>query len=351
MTTPPIDSPNPKRVLLIKPSALGDVITAIPVLRGLRRTFPDAHIAWLISDRCAPLVREDSQLDEVILFKRTWLGQSWRSFSAAADTLRLLLRLRASKFDWVIDLQGLLRSGLFTAFSLAPLRAGFADAREGAHLFYTHRIDIGAIHTVDRNISLARHLGIDARPEDLHLEVSAHGRQFIEALSTLDNLIKPGRFLVCAPATTWRTKAYPVRHWRAVVASLSRRIPVVLVVAASERNISRQIAEGLGPDVIDLGGKTTVDELAGLISVSSGVICSDSAVKFIAPAVGVDSVTLIGPTRVEFTGPYLRGEAIVSDVPCKGCMKHRCRHITCMQLIDPDDVISSAETMLNGHKN
>ena len=86
--------------------------------------------------------------------------------------------------------------------------------------------------------------------------------------------------------------------------------------------------------------------MVGLIAASGGVVCCDSAAKFIAPAVGVDVVTLLGPTRLERTGPYPRGTAVVANVPCQGCLRRRCRHITCMDLIAPAEVISAARDML-----
>ena len=335
----------PERVLIIKPSALGDVVTAIPVLRGLRRSYPEARISWLISDNCAALIRHDPQLDEVIIFRRKHLGRAWRSISSARGLVQLLRSLRNARFEWVIDLQGLLRSGIFTGISRAPLRAGFSNAREGASIFYNVRIRPGPQHTVERNIALARELGIDARPADMRLEVSSAGHEFTGKLCASYDL-HPSGYLVCVPPTTWSTKIYPVRNWRKVIEELSRKIPIVLLGSADDREFCRRIADGLQSGVTDLTGQTTIEELVGVIAGSAGVICSDSAAKFIAAAVGVECVTLIGPTQVSRTGPYLRGKAIVADVPCQGCLKRRCRHITCMQSIDPADVISAADAML-----
>jgi len=321
-------------------------VTALPVLRGLRRSFPNTHIAWLVSDTCALLIAHDSQLDEVIFFRRRMLGRAWRSPAAARELVRLLRALRRERFDWVIDLQGLLRSGLLSRRTGAGVRAGFADAREGAPLFYTHRLPPGEGHTVDRNIALARMLGVDARAEDMTLELSPAAKKFAERVLPAEGL-PPGGFLACVPPTTWPTKLYPVRHWRRVVRELKKNIPIVLLGAPSESPLCEAVAEGLGTGVVNLAGRTTVDELAGVIAASAGVLCCDSAAKFIAPALGVDCVMLVGPTRLERTGPYLRGRAVVSDVPCQGCLKRRCSHVTCMESIDPAEVISAADAMLN----
>ncbi|MHC4985499.1 MAG: glycosyltransferase family 9 protein [Planctomycetota bacterium] len=335
----------PRRALIVKPSALGDVVTALPVLRALKRTFPDVHTAWLLSDTCAPLVSHDPQLDDVVLFERRRLGRCWRSISAAKALRRLLKTLKKSKYDWVIDLQGLLRSGLLSAATKAPLRAGFADAREGASWFYDPGVDVTAIHTVDRNIALARAIGLDARPDDMTLTVAPEAVAFVERLRR-DHDLPDGPYLVCVPPTRWQTKRYPVRHWRRVVDALAGDLPVVLLGARGDIRTGRRIADGLGAGVIDLTGRTSVPELVAVIAESAGAVCCDSAAKFIAPAVGVDVVTLIGPTQPERTGPYRLGRAVVASVSCQGCLRRRCSSAVCMELIDPNDVIVAIRAML-----
>ncbi len=346
MTREALELSPPRRVLLIKPSALGDVVTALPVLRGLRRSFPEAHLAWLISDACAALVEADGDLDEVVHFPRRRLGRAWRSPKAALELRRFLRSLRRGGYDWVIDLQGLFRSGYFARATRAEVRAGFADAREGAGLCYTHPIAVDETHTVKRNIALARGLGIDARAEDMRLEVSPAGAEFAEQIGR-SRSFERGEYVVCVPPTRWPTKRYPVRHWRKVARELRNDLPVVLLGAPEDVELCESIAEGLGEGVVNLAGRTNIPQMVGVIAACAGVVCCDSAAKFIAPAVGVDTVTLIGPTRVERTGPYGRGSAVVADVPCAGCLKRRCRHVSCMELIDPSDVVAAAREMLS----
>lgn len=340
----PASAPAPRRILLIKPSALGDVVTALPVLRGLRRAFPDAHIAWLAWTAYAPLIEGDGDLNEVISIDRRAMRGFWRR-PAAWRALRTLRRqLRQGRFDWAIDLQGLFRSGWFAWSSRAALRAGFADAREGARWFYNRPVAVSARHTVDRNIELARALGVDCRPEDMNLRVPPAGAAFAEE-SCRRHGLRRGEFLVCVPFTRWRTKNYPLRHWRSVAESLRGRTKLVLLGMAEDRAGAEAIAAGM-EGVVNLAGQTDIPQMVGLIAASAGVLCGDSAAKFIAPAVGVPAVVVVGPTRVERTGPYLRGQAVVADVPCQGCLKRSCRHVTCMESIEPLRVVEAAEEML-----
>lgn len=338
----------PRRILIIKPSSLGDVITAIPILRGLRRAFPDAHISWMLATGCAAIMEHDSDLDEVILFDRRELGKAWRSPRALRSLHKFLAHLAAEHFDWVIDLQGLFRSGFFAWASKAKLRAGFADAREFAELFYTHRIKVSPLHTVDRNIALLAALGVEAQGKDMTLQVSPTAADFAGKLGKLEKLEK---FLVCVPPTRWATKQYPVRHWRAVISNLSEKISIVVLGSPDDVDLCSAVCRDMPNGVINLAGQTDVAQMVGVIAASAGVICSDSAAKFIAPAVGIDTIILIGPTQVERTGPYLKGTAVLAPVPCRGCLKRTCRHMTCMQMIDPKTVISAAEKMLDQRGN
>ena len=339
------------RVLIVKPSALGDVVTAMPVLRGLRRTFGrDLHVGWMVNMNCADLIAHDSDLDDCIPFDRKGLAKSWRSVRTACALGQLLARLRRGRYDWVIDLQGLLRSSLFARVTGASVRAGFANAREGARWFYTHKVPVEADrHTVDRNVVLAGELGIDARGEDMTLQVAPRGVEFAEAFVAEHDLGE--RFIICVPPTRWATKLYPVRHWRKVVGRLARDVPVVIVGAPGDGDLCAAVADGAPDGVVNAAGQTDVAQMVGLIAASGGVICCDSSAKFIAPAVGVDVVTLIGPTRVERTGPYLRGRPVVADVACQGCLRKQCRHITCMESIDPEAVIAAAGEMLKRESN
>lgn len=336
----------PQKVLLIKPSSLGDVISSVPVLRGLRRSFPQAHIAWLVVPGCAGLLAGEQELNELIEFDRRHFGQIGRSARATRDFVTFCRALRQRRFDWVIDLQGLFRSGFFARVSGAPVRAGFASARELATMFYTHPIDTHCDHTIDRNIELARAIGIDARAEDLTITPTAQAAESVA--SQLAGLgIAPGQYVVVAPATRWPTKLYPPRHWRKVIAELTRERPVVLAGAPDEQALCAELAEPFDGAAANLAGRTSLPELVGLLASAAAVVCCDSAANFLAPAVGTPSVTLIGPTQAHRTGPYgPLARALLADVPCQGCLKRRCTHITCMQAIEPSRVVAAVTESL-----
>ena len=129
-----------KNILIIKPSSLGDIVLALPALTALRKSFPDAKISWFIRPEFAPLLKNHPFLTETILFDRKFLGKAWYNPCAFASLLSLIRQLRHSKFDVVIDLQGLFRTASLAWLTGCKKRFGMADAREFAHIFYTHNI-------------------------------------------------------------------------------------------------------------------------------------------------------------------------------------------------------------------
>src|SRR5262245_49898555 len=143
-----------RRIALLKPSALGDIVHALPVLHALRVRFPASRISWVISRSFAPLLHGHPDLDETIPFERR---------GGMRAVLRLGRELRRRRFDLVIDLQGLLRTGLMCAATFAARRVGLSTAREGAGLFYSDVVpvpDPESIHAIDRYWLVADALGV-----------------------------------------------------------------------------------------------------------------------------------------------------------------------------------------------
>ena len=211
-----------RRILIIKPSSFGDVIHAMPVLHGLRSRFPKARISWLVANSCAGLLEGHPDLDEVIRFDRKRYGRIGRNLGPTIEFVRFLGALRSRRFDLVLDLQGLFRSGFMTLATGACERLGFANAREFAPLFYTRRIAVKDMdmHAVDRNYLFARTLGFGDLPVAFNMPVRAEAaRAVVEVLA--GHGIAPGQpYAVMGPGTRWETKRWPAAGF----AEIARRI-------------------------------------------------------------------------------------------------------------------------------
>jgi lipopolysaccharide heptosyltransferase I len=364
-----------ERILLIKPSALGDVIHTLPVLAKLRARYPSARIDWLLTPAIAELVRHHPDLSNVVSFPRQEFARLGRSWSATATLIRLVAGLRRAHYDLVIDLHGQFRSALLTVASAARVRIGFdrprqkvrrvsrplvaeayrhgwMGAREGAWVVYSHRIPIPTldVHAVDRYLWLGPMLGLDERPPEFHVPIPAEAEGRMAGL--LDQHGLGGKPLaVLVPGTVWQTK-----HWRREgFEEVGRHLlatgrDVVVVGAAKEQALCQALAAAC-PGACDLCGRTTLSDLAALIKRSAICITNDSGAMHLSVALGKPVVSIFGPTDPVWVGPYRRPEAVVrAQVSCAPCYLRRLRHCrhdhACMNQVTAAMVIERVEGTL-----
>jgi lipopolysaccharide heptosyltransferase I len=331
----------PRRILLIKPSAIGDVVHALPILNLLRRRWPEAHISWLVTPICAGLLESHPQLDEIILFERHRYAKFWRKPELMIELAELTRELRHGKFDLVVDLQGLFRSGWLTYQTRAPIRVGFTNAREFAWLGYTHQVPVDIDqHAVDRYLAITELLGCGRGPVEFVFATNDVDRQFAAHLT---NGVE--RYALLFPGTNWATKRWPVAHFAAMVEPLQQRFGLKSVVGGSsgEQQIASQVRGAL-----NLAGKTNLRQLTALIEGADLVISNDSGPMHIAAALNKPLVALFGPTNPTRTGPYLREDSVVRlDIPCSPCYARRCVHQSCLRWLSVDAVLHLVEDALN----
>ena len=330
----------PSRILIIKPSAVGDVVHALPILNLLRTRWPAAKIDWLVTPACAGILKGHPQLDEVILFDRKRLGAAWKNRETRHELFAFGRRLRDAKYDLVIDLQGLFRSGWMAWKTRAAVRIGFAKAREMAPLFYTHRVDVGTAeqHAIDRYLKIAQTLGCAAAPIQYIFPTDDSDRAHIQSL------IPDGmRYAVLLPGTNWVTKRWPAESFAALRQPLRDRFELETVVAGGA--YEKTVAPLIGG--IDVTGQTTLRQLVALLERAELVIANDSGPMHIATALGRPLVTMFGPTNPIRTGPYGRLDSVVRvDIPCSPCYSKKCSHISCLNWLSVDAVLRMAEMQL-----
>lgn len=316
------------RILIIKPSSLGDVVHALPTVNLIRRKFPAAHISWLIGDSLRPLLDRCPLINELIPFHRHHTGR----FPS------LLRRLNAARFDIVVDLQGLLRSGIMTFATMSPRRIGLSDAREGARFFYNETVTVSEIHAVDRYLLAAKHLGCESGPIEfpLGLEQPPPAKPSLIAIN---------------PSARWDTKLWGDDKF----AELVNRLPRERVVVTSSASESERVARILGNTKSaagprNLAGKTDLLELAELYRQCCVLITNDSGPMHIAAAVGTPVIAIFGPTDPALTGPYGDRHIVLrAGIPCSPCLSDRCTHtpaMECMDKVTVEQVLAAAKPFL-----
>jgi lipopolysaccharide heptosyltransferase I len=344
-----------ERILLIKPSSLGDVIHALPVLDGLRRRYPRAHIAWLVGRPFAPLIAGHPALDEIIEFDRSRFGRVWRSVSVTADFRRFTRGLRERRFDLAIDLQGLFRSGYLAWATRAPVRIGFAEARELAWLFYTHRIPRSQrdVHAVDRNCLVGDMLGFELGTRAIDLVVTEAERAEARVLLAEAGLAPGEPFVAITPGARWETKRWFPERFADVIDQLAVNpgLRSVLLGGRDELAPSARIQELCRFSPVSLTGVTTLRQLVAVLAEAAVVLCHDSGPMHMASALGRPMVSLVGPTNPCRTGPYERMDTVMRvKLPCAPCYFRQlaqCKHgHACMTQITADGVVTRVREAL-----
>jgi heptosyltransferase-1 len=310
------------KILIIKPSALGDIVQALPVLTGMRRRWPAAKIDWIVNDSLAGILEGHPSLNKVIPYPR----RRWTTPLQIPEIWRWGRDLRAEGYDITLDLQGLMRTGLMTWATGSPRRIGLFSAREGARFAYTEVVADTAISAAERYLTCLEYLGIQVEPLDFQIKAKA---SLPEELNTF------GTYIVLHPYSRWRTKLWPWRYYQELIDSMPEHRFVVI---------------GEGPwfpleapsRLIDLRNQLTIGTLLTVLDRASAVLSTDSGPAHIAAALGRSTLVLFGATDWRKTKPSGRNVLIqTQELFCSPCQKRTCWRDTpveCMSLLSPSKI-------------
>jgi lipopolysaccharide heptosyltransferase I len=319
-----------KKILIVKPSSLGDIVHSLPFLSSVKDCFPKAEIHWVVAKGFEDLLQEHPMITRLIVINK----DQWKKITGVKTTLRelrtLFGTLKGEGYDLVVDLQGLLRSGVIAMATGSSMRVGFREAREGGSLFYTHKVEGGeGVHAVDRYLKVASFLGCDTSKVTFPMTESPYPLPFDE------------RYAVLVPGARWKTKRWPAENFAELAAKLPLRS--VIVGGKSDSRIARQIVKSSDGKAISLTGKTGLRELSSVMKGAVFVVTNDSGPMHFAAAHGVPVFALFGPTDPAQTGPYGKGHTIITadHVDCAPCFKKRCNDLKCMESISADIVIDA----------
>ena len=325
----------PLKILILKPSSLGDVVHALPVLRLIKGNLPDSQIHWWIDARLASLLEGDPDLTAVHHFVR----KGWHAPAGWSHNLRTALRLRRERFDWVLDLQGLARSALFAWLADGGLALGPDSGREATGVFYDRLIARPSpdAHAVDWNLDFVRALGLETKLPFDWLPVRAAVALAVRHQARQSGGL--GRWIVFCPGARWENKRWPLEHFRDLAGQLCAADPtlrIAVVGSAEDRPLGAALA---GKQVLDLTGQTTLHELIEGLRMATVVVSNDSAPLHLAAAMGRPVVALFGPTNARRTGPYgAPGSALQLRLPCVPCQSRTCSWdipVECLKALSP----------------
>ncbi len=335
------------RILIVKLSALGDVVQTLPSLTLIKKTLPSAKIDWVVDKRNAEVLEGHPYIKRLIIFSKDYIRLSLK-------LINFLKELREKHYDVVIDYQGLLKSGLITGFSRAKYRAGFRNHREGSPFFYNLKLPPydQDMHAVKRYLLLTKEvlkfLGVPCDYNKENIPEVLWNKEIY--FTTFEFIQKP--YLIFVPSARWKTKLWPFSYWEKLIeicGELSKEYDIFITGSPtdSELKIWAESWEKNFNYVKSLVGKLRIKELVSFIKGAKLIVTVDTGPMHIASALKVPTVALFGPTSPERTGPWGERDIILkSEVSCSPCFKKKCRDLKCMKNIKPEEVKKTIKKLI-----
>ena len=341
MDTMPFDTEQP-RILIVKLSAIGDVIHATPVLCALRERFPKAYLAWAVEKAGGTLLEGHRALDELIVLPRGWLKSPKRVW-------QLRRRLHGLRFDVAIDVHSLTKSAILARLSGAPRRIGFGNrwGRELSPWLNNQRVDTNGPHMIEHNVGLLQPLGIE-RPR-IRFELPPYEAE----QATIDQYVAETDvaqgFCLINTGAGWPSKLWPSHRYAAVARHLLQAwaMPSVVAWAGDEERAMAERIVAASDGAARLAPPTTLRELACLARRATFFIGSDTGPLHLAVAVGTPCVGLHGPWPAERHGPYGPDHIALQKMFFEGATRMRRRlPPEFMEAIVVEDVVEACDRIL-----
>ncbi len=343
-----------QEILIVRTSALGDVLHGMPVAAALKERFPHCRITWVVDERYRELLDGNPWVDRTVQVRFKGGMRSLLSGRARRNWTGVARSLRRVRFDLAIDLQGLMRSGLIARLSGAPVRIGFpkGHVREALNRAFTNvqpRSIPPRSHVIDRNLALLHPLGIRTRERRLALRVPPgvedRVRQYLHRNGGAEALR-----VAVNPAAGWVTKQWSPRRYAEIADRISKAwdARVFLLWGPGEKALAEQVRSGMqqpGHVVPEMG----LTALAALIRACDLFLGGDSGPLHLASALGVPVLGLYGPSDPVRNGPFRPADRVVTAAaPCGPCYKRHCAGAGCMDSIPVDEVWQAVVGMVRG---
>ncbi len=336
------------KFLIVKMSALGDVVQSLPVAVAIKSQLPGAQVDWIVEKPSAPLLRDHPALDRVLVSPRhDMFGENGKLISPVRQFIH---QLRQVRYDVVLDLHQLMKSAIFVALSRGACKVGWRGGKEPlAALPLSERLPPYDIerHALDRYLDILEPLGLmrPARP-DYGLAPDEPAQQAAQRLEA--EVPGQGPLVLLHPVAKWESKLWPLAHWVELARGLvGQGVRLALTGAPEDREVTGAIAGTLAGEVLDLAGRTDLPQLAALITRARIMVCTDTGVMHLAAAMGTPVVALFGPTAPWRTGPYGPGHTVLRlGLPCSPCFQRQCGNPRCLEELTPDMVLEAAVSAL-----
>ena len=336
-----------KNILIIKLSAIGDVVQALPALEAIKRTFPESRVTWVVEEAAANILEGHPLIDTLLVSgRKSWLRMLGhpRTFREGFVKIAAFLRaLRSTRYDIAIDLQGLFKSGFLVGLARADRKIGFAGSRELSSLFLNERLPAydKNKHALERYLDVARYLGAREVSSSCTLPIGRELSVMQQRLSDAGLKRKP--LIIMNPVARWDTKLWPEQNFAALADRLiaEKKATIIFTGSSADYVTVSRIMNMMKQHAENWAGETTLKELAALASLADLLVTTDTGPMHVAAAANAKVLALFGPTAPWRTGPYGPSHIVVrAGIECSPCFKRKCKDaIRCMSMISVDDVM------------
>jgi heptosyltransferase-1 len=311
--------PASSRILVVRLGAMGDIIHALPAVASLKTGFPGSRLTWVVEPKWAPLLQDNPFIDRLVFLHRDTLSgllESWRA-------------LRAERYDFAVDFQGLIKSALVACAARPDHIFGFhrSQLREpAATVFYSHKTVSRAAHVVDKNLDLATAAGAATllRPFPL-----PPGRP--------EGALPPGDFVLASPLAGWRAKQWPIEHYQTLAARLEAELGIPLVLD--------------GPPGSGLAHCSALPGLIHATRRAAAVVGVDSGPLHLAAALGKPGVAIYGPTDPARNGPYGDSLRVLRSPAAVTTYKRGASIDEAMRAVSPAQVFEALKAVLGERRS
>ncbi|MGM0382677.1 MAG: lipopolysaccharide heptosyltransferase II [Thermodesulfobacteriota bacterium] len=341
-------------LLIIKLSAIGDVVHSLPLLEVLKTRFPLSKIDWVVEEDAAGIVEGHPAIDHLIVFPRKgWIRRiisKGEYYTVGKEVAKFIKELKKKKYDIVIDLQGLLKSGIITFIARGRRKIALNGGREASSLFINERVAIPEphMHALDRYLHIARYLGATEFKWNGKIHTDYKDKRYI-----YDFLREVGNYtdlVAVNPIAKWKTKLWGMDRFALLADRIKGELQATVIFTGSKSDtmLIKTILSKMHTHAFNLAGKSSLKELAYLYQKCSVVISTDTGPMHVAAAMNSPVVIgIFGPTSPNKTGPYgSKHRVIRASLECSPCFKKKCDDMSCMKEITVDMVFNAVKEVL-----
>ncbi len=344
------------KIIIIKLSAIGDVVHALPAVNIIKDKIPSAEVSWIVDKKASNVLEDHPSIDNLIVLPLSIWKENIKSNKVETfnEIINFFQNIRSFKYHYAIDLQGLFKSGLVTFLSGARYRIGYNDAREGSTLFYNKKFSPPPEGTpvVERYIQLIeKSLGIKSNKVEFNLSFSQFEKEKIDVLLIEYGIENNRRIVVINPITSWLSKNWPLNLYSLLCDRLIDEYDCQVLLTGSAANTDEidLIIEGMKNRAFNLCGRINLRELAELYKRADVFVGGDTGPMHIASAVDCPVVTIMGPTNPVRNGPYgVKSIILQKEIDCINCWKRKCPldHHNCMKQITVNEVFNAITSIM-----